>query len=34
MKNTGIFIWKLSVDGGEIFNILEEVSFRDTILLS
>ena len=29
MKNIRIFIWKLSVFGGEIFNIFEQVCFRN-----
>ena len=29
MENIRIFIWKLSVLGGEIFNIFEQACFRN-----
>ena len=32
MKNTTIFIWKLSVSGGEIFSIFEKACFRIELL--
>ena len=32
MKNIRIFIWKLLVFGGEIFNIFEQACFRNDII--
>ena len=31
MKNIRIFIWKLSVFGGEMFSVFEEACFRNVL---